>query len=211
MYSRILRHFVSCGVLCGVLASANIGHSQTSSDAKAVFFGLKIKAGGRYDNVRACVATPAGVKGGPAADITFYTEIELTDRMSIGIDLPVFRPILFGAAFRMLQLEPEVGLLFKVAEGESTDFVVGPTVGASFHYGPDYTSGMGSDKGPSFFAMGPRIGAFLGVDFRRPEKVFDFQLGLNPYVTPLFGISDPENHKGIVVGGSVDGAFKFSN
>jgi hypothetical protein len=35
------------------------------------------------------------------------------------------------------------------------------------------------------------------------------QLGISPYVTPLFGIGDPQNHRGVVIGGLVDGLFRF--
>jgi hypothetical protein len=79
------------------------------------------------------------------------------------------------------------------------------------HYGPDYQSERAMDKrGPSFFAMGPTIGGFVGVDFKRPTKAFNFQLGLTPYVTPLFGINDEKNHKGVVIGGLLDGQFRFN-
>jgi hypothetical protein len=211
MKTTLMKSAVVVGVLLGAMLAPAVCLGQSDGAENTVFFGLKIKAGGRYDNVRMCVATPAGTKGGPAMDVTFYTEISLTDKVGIGIDVPVFRPVLFGAAFKMLQFEPEVSLLFKVVRGDKRDFVVGPTLGASFHYGPDYTSERSGDgKGPSFFALGPRVGAVLGLDFKRPEKAFDFQLGLNPYVTPLFGVNDPDNHKGIIIGGSLDGAFKFT-
>jgi hypothetical protein len=58
--------------------------------------------------------------------------------------------------------------------------------------------------------MGPQIGGYVGLDFKRPDERFNFQLGLSPYVAPLFGVNDPENHKGVVVGGLLDGLFRFS-
>jgi hypothetical protein len=59
--------------------------------------------------------------------------------------------------------------------------------------------------------MGPIVGAYAGLDFRRPGETFNFQLGLSPYVTPLFGIRDPQNHRGVVIGGLLDGIFRFNN
>jgi hypothetical protein len=41
------------------------------------------------------------------------------------------------------------------------------------------------------------------------DKTFNFELGLTPYVTPLFGVADSENHRGVVVGGLLDVLFKF--
>ena len=186
------------------------GIGQARAD-DTVFIGLKIKAGGRYDDVRMCVASPKGSKGGPAMDVTFYAELPVADKLSIGIDIPVFRPVMFGAAFEMLQFEPEVSFLFRVSQGDKRDVVIGPTLGGSFHYGPDYRSGRsGDERGSSFFAAGPRIGAVVALDFKRPEKAFDFQLGLNPYVTPMLSGDGDDTYKGIVVGGSLDGTFKFA-
>ncbi len=174
------------------------------------FMGIKIKAGGRYDDVRMCVASKRGAKGGPALDITFYVEWYVNEHMNIGIDIPLFRPALFGAAFKMLQFEPEVSVLFKVSRGEDRTAFVGPTVGLSFHYGPDYRSGLrGDERSPSFFAMGPRLGAIAGVNFKRPTKEFNPQLALNPYITPMFAGYGDKLYQGIVVGGSIDTAIRF--
>ena len=91
------------------------------------------------------------------------------------------------------------------------DFVGGPTLGISLHYGPDYASEVrGDNVGDSFFAMGPFVGGYVGVDFKRPSKTFNFELGLTPYVIPLFGVGDSEDHQGVVVGGLLDGLFKFN-
>ena len=197
-----------------LLLSVPTGDAFAQADVTVdgqVIFGFKIRAGGRFDNVRMCVATPAGVKGGPAADISLFTEFDVGDDMALHIDLPVFRPIMFGASFKMLQFEPSVTLKFRRSTDGGKDLVAGPTLGVMLHYGPDYKSEKkGDGRGPSFFAMGPIVGGYLGLDFKRPEKAFDFELGLTPYVTPLFGISDPEEHRGIVVGGLVDGSFKFN-
>jgi hypothetical protein len=177
---------------------------------KSLVIAAKVRAGGRFDNVRMCVASPADTKGGPTADISLSTEIALSDTVSLEMDLPVFRPIMFGLSFKMLQFEPSVSLRFRKFGKGSTDYILGPMLGVSLHYGPDYHSeNSGDARGPSFFAMGPMVGGYLGLDFKRPCQKYNFQLGVTPYIIPLFGIKDDEDHKGIVVGGLVDFAFRF--
>jgi len=105
-----------------------------------VILGVKLRFGGRYDNIRMCVATPAGVKGGIAADISFFLEFGLSSDWSIHVDVPVFRPIVFAAAFKMLQFEPSVSFNYRYRTSGGTDLIVGPAVGLSLHYGPDYNS-----------------------------------------------------------------------
>jgi hypothetical protein len=181
-------------------------------DSRSLILGFKVRAGGRYDDVRMCVASPAGAKGGPAMDISLFAEVGLTDKVSLDIDLPFMRPILFGAAFKMLQFEPSVTLKIRKVTENGPDLVAGPTLGISMHYGPDYRSGpSGNERTDSFFALGPTVGGYLGLDFTRPDERFNFQLGLTPYVTPLFGIDDPQDHRGLVAGALLDGQFRFKS
>ncbi|MCP4599374.1 MAG: hypothetical protein GY847_02365 [Proteobacteria bacterium] len=203
---------ILCGLIILILAviAENV-LAQNVDPSNQVIFGFKIRAGGRYDNVRMCVGSPAGVKGGPALDISLFGEFGVADNISVSIDLPVFRPIFFGAVFSMLQFEPEVTLNFRIQTDGKVDLIAGPSVGMSLHYGPDYNSDKSSDgRGASFFALGPRIGGYFAVDFKRPEETFNFQLGLHPYFTSLFSVNDPEDHRGIVVGGTLDGLFRFT-
>lgn len=196
--------------MAALFLMASPAGAQDSSTENQMIFGFKITAGGRYDNVRMCVASSQGAKGGPAMDISFFTEIGLRDNMSLLVNIPVMRPILFWAAFDMLQFEPEVSLLFRRVNDGKVDLVAGPSLGMIFHYGPDYNSASsGEDRGPSFFAMGPKMGGYLGLDFKRDGESFNMQLGLSPYVSPLFGINDPDDHSGLVVGGTLDGVFRF--
>ncbi len=182
--------------------------ADTATDATT--FGFKIRIGGRYDNIRKCVASTTGTKGGIAADISAFAEIPVSNGTSIHVDLPVMRPILFAAAFHMLQFEPTVALKFTDKSDNKVGWVAGPVLGVSLHYGPDYNSETsGPGRTSSFFAMGPILGAYGGLDLRRPGEMFNFQLGLSPYVTPLWGMGDPQNHHGIVAGGLVDGTFRF--
>jgi hypothetical protein len=201
---------VIIAVMAALFMMASPACAQDLSTENQVIFGFKITAGGRYDNVRMCVATPSGTKGGPAMDISAFAEVGLRDNVSLLVNIPVMRPILFGVAFQMLQFEPEVALLFRKVNDGKVDLVAGPSLGIIFHYGPDYeSSNSGNDRGPSFFAMGPKIGGYLGVDFKRDKETFNMQLGVSPYVSPLFGINDPDEHKGVVVGGTLDGVFRF--
>lgn len=175
------------------------------------FFGFKLRFGGRYDNVRMCVATPPGVKGGIAADISLFADIHLEHGATVHLDLPVMRPILFGFAFKMLQFEPTVALRFSDKSSDRARWDAGPVLGVSLHYGPDYNSeSSGDNRTADFFALGPTVGAYVGLNFHRPGEKFDFRLGVSPYVTSLFGLRDPDNHKGIVIGGLVDASFRFN-
>lgn len=171
-----------------------------------VVLGVRVTLGGRYDNVRRCVATPVGTPGGPAADVQLFAELPLAADLRLTINLPVARPILFAAAFQVLQFEPDVTLTWRRRASDSTDWIVGPSLGLSLHYGPDYHSEL---TGPKFFALGPTVGAYVGLDFKR-SGTFNFQLGLHPYVTPLFGVADPAGHRGVVVGAMLEGPFRFA-
>jgi hypothetical protein len=175
-----------------------------------VVLGIKISAGGRYDQVRKCAATGAGVKGGPAADVSFFAELGVAERTSVTIDVPVLRPVLFAAAFGMLQFEPEVTLSTRAVRGDDVALILGTGLGLTLHYGPDYTSELfGEGRKPSFFALGPRASLYLGLDLPKPGELFNFQLGLRPYVTALFGVDDPEERRGAVIGGQLEGQLRF--
>ncbi len=198
-------------VMLVMVAFTGNSNAQEQSYADQVIFGIKVQAGARYDDVRMCVASPPGAKGGMALEISFFTEIGVTEQISVLVNVPLMRPILFAAAFKMLQFEPEVALLFRHPQEGDVDIIVGPSLGIVLHYGPDYESGpSGEERGPSFWALGPRIGGYFGLDFKRPGKTFNFQLGVSPYVTPLFSVDDPDNHDGFVAGGTLDGSFRFA-
>lgn len=190
----------------GLLFSSATAIAQEVKD-EPVIIGFKIRAGGRYDDVRRCVASHAGTPGGPAGDVSLFVEIPLGHSKALQIDLPIMRPILFAAAFKMLQFEPSVTLKFRSTSEDDIAWVVGPVLGVSLHYGPDYRSELSGEK---FFAMGPIIGGYVGLDFLRPGRSFDFELGITPYVTPLFGVKDPNDHRGVVIGGLLDGTFRFN-
>ncbi|MBU1220062.1 hypothetical protein KKF34_14010 [Myxococcota bacterium] len=167
--------------------------------------GTKARIGGRYDNIRMCVATDPGVNGGPAMDISIYAGKELSSKTVLEFDLPAMRPILFGAAFKMLQFEPSVTLKISVLSTNNLKLQAGPMAGISMHYGPDVDSdSSGTNRTRSFFAMGPILGGYGGITILRPHGKFDIQVGITVYTIPLWSINDPENHNGFVLGGSLD-------
>ena len=196
--------------IVAVLSASGITVAATSGDP--MLYGFATRFGGRYDNVRMCVGSPAGAKGGPAGDVSVFVDVPACRGASLHVDLPVMRPILFAFAFKMLQFEPSASLRFIGKKTGGNGWVAGPALGVSLNYGPDYRSeNSGGGRTTSFFSLGPTIGGYAGLDFRRPGETFNFQLGISPYVTPLFGIDDPGNHKGVVVGCLVDGLFRFGN
>jgi hypothetical protein len=206
--------WMKLGLAVVVLATALLGApgdlaAQTDAEDE-IILGFKVRFGGRYDDVRMCVASGAGVKGGIAADVSFFMDFGLRGNWTIHVDLPVFRPILFATSFHMLQFEPSVGAHYRLRTAGIVDVIVGPTLGFSLHHGPDYRSTRsGPGRGPSFFALGPTVGGYFGLDFKRPGRAFNFQLGLSPYVTPMFSVGDPEDHRGVVAGGLVDALFRW--
>ena len=209
--TRIGRHGLVGALTALLLLTAAAAPAYASGSPSLLVFGIQVSIGGRYDDVRLCVASGKDVPGGMSADVSFFAEVGVAQDISLLFNIPVMRPILFATAFDMLQFEPDVTLNFRVDGGGTFDFIAGPSLGFSLNYGPDWhseTSGPGRTS--SFFSMGPRIGGTIGFDFKRPGQLFDFQLGLHPYFAPLWGISDPQSHQGFVVGGMLDGQFRFT-
>lgn len=195
-----------------ISSQAPSSFEEDASPSEPYVWGPRLRAGGRYDDVRMCVASPAGTKGGPAADISLFLQVPVGAQWSLDLDLPVMRPLLFAGAFQMLQFEPSVSLRYRHDRRGKVDPIFGPTLGLSLNYGPDYTSAAtGDGREPSFFSLGLLLGAYAGLDFTRPQKRFNVQLGVTGYVIPLFSVNDPENHQGVVAGGTLDLSFRFKS
>ncbi len=145
--------------------------------------GVKLYGGGRYDDMRMCVGSDRGVKGGPIGDIMFLLRYNLPNNNSLVFNLPVMRPILFGTAFDMLQFEPEVSLNFGYKLTDKTVFLIGPSLGFSLHYGPDYNSDD-HNRVEDFFAAGPHFSLGLGFDHHISES-YDFVYGMRLFHTSL--------------------------
>lgn len=132
--------------------------------------GVRISGGARHDELRMCAANKAGEPGGPFADISlvYYDK-------DFEFNLPVMRPILFGAAFKMLQFEPEVTW----TTNRSSSFFVGFGFGLVFHYGPDYEHDL-DDRGKEFYAGGPRASLLLAT------QLFSNPFGIRIFGSPLY-------------------------
>ncbi|MBD3345120.1 MAG: hypothetical protein GF401_08675 [Chitinivibrionales bacterium] len=174
-----------------------------SAENSGISLGLNVMLGGRYDDLRMCVGSPEGVKGGPIADIMLITRYHLNDRAVVGFKLPVMRPILFGVAFDMLQFEPEFIFEYSIPVNDDMDLVVGPGLGASFHYGPDYETPKDAENPEEFFAAGPFVSALFGLNFQS-ETGKTRMIGIRPFYTPLF---TGDRGTGTVVGAALEGHF----
>ncbi len=196
-----MRRLVQLTALAAILGLPTVAQAYDTPDAA---YGVAIRMGGRFDNMRMCVATPEGFKAGPMADISLYTELGLSDRAALNFTLPIFRPVMFAAAFRMLQFEPDFALLFRAGGSDSASWVVGPTAGVSLHFGPDNLSSA-ANRGIEFFAWGPVGGLYAGRAVDRPDKDMDLEYGLGLNATPMFAEHDlwpgHEPIDGIVVAG----------
>lgn len=168
-----------------------------------ISFAIHILAGGRYDDVRMCVGSPAGIKGGPIMDAYFDIRYSINENSALILNIPIFRPILFGAAFQMLQFEPQLSYEYCFGQPGQPRFVVGAGLGLVFHYGPDYKSSA-DNKGESFFAMGPLVSAFSGILLEGNSG--NWMPGLRLFYSPLFS---PDYKTGQVLGGGLELHYEF--
>ncbi len=178
-----------------------------ASEFSSIIPGISFAAGGRYDEVRMCVASPAGFKGGPAFEFAaFVLEGRINQYIGLGFYIPIARPVLFAAAFKMLQFIPEAVISFHVPVNEKIDFATDIGLGASLHYGPDYRSGNnpGDFHGDSFFAAGPRASIFAGFIYYVNDTI-SFKAGVRPYFEYLIA----EQINGKVIGAELDIQLRF--
>lgn len=166
--------------------------------------GIKVIAGGRYDDVRMCVGSAAQVKGGPIADVMLLLKKSLKPEIDLVFELPVMRPILFGAAFEMLQFEPQLSVEFDKLLNNSSSLILAPGVGVSLHYGPDYKSDL-DNRGKDFFASGPIFSGLLGYSINR-DNGKQIITGLRLFYTPLFS-NDSSISSGHVLGAVLEAQF----
>lgn len=183
------------------------GNERASSQERApgnerTTVGLHLLGGGRYDNVRMCVGSPAGIPGGPIAEFYFDIRIPVSRQGRIAINIPVFRPIYFAIAFKMMQLEPVVMYEHILGSGTGTRPVLGVGPGVILHYGPDYESSQ-EDRGPSFFSIGPSVNVFAGLTLGQSN----FIVGIKGFFSPLFTPGQPA---GIVAGGGLELHYVFA-
>ncbi len=179
---------------------------SAADGAQGVSFGVNIMLGGRYDDLRMCVGSSAGAKGGPIADIMLDARVHIDEYTAVGLKLPVFRPLLFAIAFDMLQFEPEVFVERTFEISDDAAFVLGPGLGISLHYGPDYETSSDDPDPEPFFAAGPLVSCLVGVQFENDSGLLRI-LGVRPFYTPLFVRDRPT---GTVIGASLEGHLDFA-
>lgn len=172
----------------------SFAQSIKSSEPK---YGVLFMGGTRYDDVRRCVATSPGTKGGPMADIMLTRFFKLSETKSLRISLPVMRPILFAVAFKMLQFEPEANLFINSTSGESKKLFLSPGLGLSLNYGPDYMSDNGEDA-ERFFSVGPTFSMQSGLKLGAAKTS---SVSFRVFYTPLFASGVGTN--GTVLGASI--------
>jgi len=193
-------------VLSGFFSVLSADDDTAFSTDKERALGFKVMTGGRYDDLRMCVASPAGIKGGPVADIKLFMKFRMSLDWSMTVTIPVFRPILFGAAFKVLQYESDVAMEYKMKVSPKVDFITGPGIGLSYHYGPDYKSGTGNARTEDFFALGPMVSYYAAFDFKWP-KSYATRVGIQLFHISLFRVD--EFQYGKVFGGALELGMYF--
>jgi hypothetical protein len=183
-------------IAAALAALAFIG--LTAGENGAMTVGVHALAGYRYDDLRMCVGSPAGVKGGPIGDIYVDLRFPLGTNDTLAVNIPVFRPILLGAAFSMLQFEPQATYEHRFGTAGAAQPLLGAGLGAVFHYGPDYNS-TPDNPGESFFAAGPLFSLSFGVLI--PSGSGGWTPGIKAFTSPLFG---EEGRRGLVAGGALE-------
>ncbi len=174
-------------------------------EAKPANLGCTFLAGIRYDDLRMCVATPAGQKGGAIGDIMATLRFPVDEKSSVGIKIPVMRPLLFGIAFKMLQFEPEIALEYRPSGPFGKHFFIESGIGASFHWGPDYLTERDATNRDNFFAAGPIISSLLAFRLPGAESRRRY-IGLKLFYSALFPKDRP---RGTVFGTAIEGGFNF--
>ncbi|MFW6221037.1 MAG: hypothetical protein ACOC4C_01100 [Fibrobacterota bacterium] len=190
-------------VFCiALMVSSALLHGQDKGD---LVIGVNVMVGIRYDDIRMCVASPAGTPGGPVADVMLDLRYDFDENTAVSFNLPVMRPILFAVAFDMLQFEPQFTFEQRFNINDDLDFVFGPGLGVSLHYGPDYKTAKDADNPEDFFAIGPNITSLFGINFNNESKLTR-TIGLKAFYIPLFS-SDYRN--GTILGAALEGHFGF--
>lgn len=167
-----------------------------AQEREGISLGFHILAGGRYDNQRMCVGSPAGVPGGPIGEIYLDLRFPLGEEGTVAFNIPLFRPVVFALAFDMIQIEPLVMYEHRFDSASGITPLLGAGLGAVFHYGPDYHSSP-EERGDSFFSFGPQISVSGALYFNDSN----ITAGVKGFFSPLFAEDRPT---GIVSGGGVE-------
>jgi hypothetical protein len=140
-------------------------------------FGFHVSFGWKQDNLRLTTSANGLERTGTTGDISFDTRYSLSQAWALILNLPVGRPVLFGAAFSFLQLEPQLTLECYKRLYEGLELVMGPALGASFYYGPEAGADIDALNSSEFlFVTGPMVSTLVGLRFHEFfESVFGFR------------------------------------
>ena len=170
-------------IILSLITTALFITTLSAETDRSFSLGMHFLAGGRYDDVRMCVGSDERVKGGPIMDIYADLRIPVGTQDYLVLNIPVMRPVLFGAAFQMLQFEPQMTYERHFGREGMPHFVLGGGAGVVFHYGPDYRSSP-DNRGDDFFAWGPLVSVFLGREI--PAERNSWMPGIKVFYSPLF-------------------------
>lgn len=170
-----------------------IGTPLIADDSPWHSFGIKYLAGIRYDDVRMCVASDPGVKGGPIGDIQLSLSYTIGSDYDLVFSLPVGRPILFAAAFDMLQFEPDMVLTRHLKPRSESGLILGLGLGLSLHRGPSFEADM-DNRGLIFSASGPFITGLVGWE-QHVEGKGKRMFGLKAFYVPFISDNDGPDGK----------------
>jgi hypothetical protein len=161
--------------------------------------------GGRYDDLRMCVASPAGAKGGIIAEfISFNVNLRPNRRASLDINIPIGRALLFATAFQMLQWSPDITTNFHIQLKQKLELLIGSSFGLAFHYGPDFKTDKDDPNRVDFFAMGPKFSILIALAPWNPHRRFQWKIGVRTFFEYFKGES---NRKGLSVGAILESYF----
>jgi hypothetical protein len=158
--------------------------------------------GGRYDDLRMCVASPAGAKGGPVAEFAgLGLRLRPSAALSVDANIPLGRALLFAIAFQMLQWEPDIAVNFHLGIDERSEVIIGPALGAAFHFGPDYRSDLDTKPRRDFFAIAPKVSVLLGYGKWLSSGTTERIIGVRPFFEYFFGQND---RRGVTIGAMLE-------
>jgi hypothetical protein len=146
-------------------------------------FGFHMSFGWKQDNLRITTSSSGLEKTGTTGEISLDTRYRLGSGCALNLNFPVGRPALFGVAFSILQLEPQLTVEFYKQLYKGLELVFGPSVGASFYYGPEHSTDIDElNSSDFFFASGPIMAGLVGLRF---NEFFENVIGFRPYYGSL--------------------------
>jgi hypothetical protein len=190
----------------------NAEKTEVNRAIPGAYLGYMFGFGGRYDNLRMCVASPAGAKGGIIAEFgSALIRLRINSLFSLDVNLPAGRAALFAARFKMLQWTPDLTFNFHIELAQSHEILLGPSIGLTFHYGPDYQTAEDDPDKISFFAMGPKLSILVAYQRVLKEGRMLWTIGIRGF-WEIFLIPDQPDvpyETGHSLGGMMENSFSW--